>query len=79
MAVARTMRLKHLLFTTSMIRARRFANEKGWPKTQWKMIKNPRQLKTFHMFPIQNCTIHVLGNSPVIGSPEFIRLLAEKQ
>lgn len=79
MAVARTVKLTHLLFTSSRIRAHRFATEKGWPKSQWKHVTNKTQLKRYHLYPIQNCEIHVLGNSPVIGSNEFIRLLSEKQ
>jgi hypothetical protein len=75
--IAQDLKCKQLVIGDAKV-AFAFANSQGWKGSEWVYIKKESDLKPYHFAPVRNCAVHVLGNHPVIGTREFIRLFSEK-
>lgn len=41
-------------------------------------VSTERDLKPYHLRPVQNCTLLILTQHPLLTTPEFLRLRQEK-
>lgn len=78
MSIARTLKIKHLVIATDQKQFDRIRKEKGWLPRDYKMVTTEKDLAGYHFFPVQNCTLHILGNHPIMTTDAFRNLIMEK-